>query len=135
MANVDERIPIAAALFKAWSSGDPDAPAQYLTDDAVLYDICSGEFAGWPAIRAFFAKGLEKWDDLVLEPQDYWTSDRGVSLSWVMTATVTDDRFGAEAHGKQWRSEGMSSLTFRGDKVEREVDYHDSGARAKSLGL
>jgi hypothetical protein len=89
---------------------------------------------GWPAIRAFFAKGLEKWDDLVLAPEQYWTNDDGVALSWLMTATVTDDRFGADQIGKTWSSEGMSFLVFEGDKVKREVDYHDSGARAKSLG-
>ena len=55
----DPRISIADKLFAAWSSGDLDAPAQYLTADAVLFDVVGGEHQGWPAIRAYFAKGLE----------------------------------------------------------------------------
>ena len=50
-----------------------------------------------------------------------------------MTATVHDDNHGPEAMGKKWRSEGMSWLVFEGDKVVREVDYHDSGAVLRSL--
>ncbi len=29
----------------------------------------------------------------------------------------------------------MTWLVFDGDRVSREVDYHDSGAVAKSLGI
>ncbi len=135
MTEEDPRIGVARDLFAAWSSGDADAPAKYMHDDAVLYDIVGGEYQGWPAIRAFFAQGLEKWPDLLLAPDEYWTNDSGVALRWVMTATVTDDTFGVEAKGKQWRSEGMSYLIFDGDKVAREIDYHDGGAVPRSLGL
>ena len=55
--DTDPRLDLARNLFAAWSSGDADAPEQYLTPDAVLYDIVGGEHRGWPAIRAFFAAG------------------------------------------------------------------------------
>lgn len=131
----DPRIGTARRLFAAWSSGDAEAPHAYMHDDAVLYDIVGGEYRGWPAIRQFFAAGLDKWSDLVLEPDQFWTNDSGVALTWVMTATVTDDRFGPRCKGRQWRSEGMSYLVFSGDRVIREIDYHDSGAVPRSLGL
>jgi len=131
----DPRIETATKLFAAWSSGDADAPEQYLLPDAVLYDIVGGEHQGWPAIREFFDHGLQRWPDLVLEPEKFWTSDDGVALSWVMSATVQDDTFGPDAKGKKWRSEGMTYLVFDGDRVSREVDYHDSGAAPKSLGI
>ncbi len=131
----DPRIDTARKLFAAWSSGEAEAPHEFMHDDAVLYDIVGGEYSGWPAIRDFFAAGLEKWDDLVLEPEQFWTNESGVALTWLMTATVTDDRFGPEHKGRQWRSEGMSYLVFSGDKVAREIDYHDSGAVPRSLGL
>ena len=35
-----------------------------MTPDAILDDMASGKFEGWPAIREFFGKGLAKWDDL-----------------------------------------------------------------------
>jgi len=129
----DPRIAIAAKLFAAWSSGDLDAPAQYLTADAVLSDIVGGEHQGWPAIRAYFAEGLKKWPDLALVPDQHWVNDTGVALNWVMTATVHDDSHGPEAKGKRWRSEGMSWLVFDGDKVVCEVDYHDSAAVVRSV--
>ena len=131
----DPRIAVARDLFLAWSSGDADAPARYMKPDAVLYDIVGGEHQGWPAIRDFFAKGLEKWPDLDLTPDEYWTNEAGVALRWVMSATITDETFGPEHRGRKWRSEGMTYLVFEGDLVAREVDYHDSGAAPRSLGI
>ena len=132
----DSRIALARDLFAAWSSGDPDAPERFLAKDAVLYDIVGGEHRGWSAIREFFAAGLRMWPDLVLEPEQYWTSADGVALSWVMSATVSDavaGRFGADNVGRRWRSEGMTWLHVVDDKVTREVDYHDGGAPLRSL--
>jgi hypothetical protein len=131
--NNDLRIAVAGELFRAWSSGNPDAPEGFMRPDAVLYDIVGGRHEGWPAIRAFFAAGLDKWSELLLEPQEYWSNDRGVALSWVMSAVVPDDRLGVDNRGRRWRSEGMSYLVFDADRVSLEVDYHDSGAVARSL--
>jgi len=130
----DRRIERARALFAAWSSGDLDAPGAHLTGDAVLYDVIGGEYAGWPAIRAYFEHGLFRYPDLRLEPTgDFWSRPDGLALTWVMSATVTDDSFGAAAIGRVWRAEGMSYLVFRGDLVCREADYHDAGSRRRSL--
>jgi SnoaL-like domain len=131
---VDERIARVEALFAAWSSGDPDAPRPYLTEDAVLDDVIGGVYRGWPAIRAYFARGLASWPDLVLEPTGEWWSRRdGLAFTWVMSATVHDDRFGPGTAGRRWRAPGMSYVVFDGDLVRREVDYHDGGSRARSL--
>jgi len=132
----DERIDLATKLFEAWSSSNADAPEPFMHADAVLYDIVGGEHVGWPAIRGFFAKGLKVWTDLTLVPDQFWTNADGVSLSWLMSATVPAelaDRFGADAVGKRWRSEGMSWLRIVDGKVAREVDYHNEGAIARSL--
>ena len=128
----DPRISIADKLFAAWSSGDPDAPAQFLSRHAVLHDIVDGELKGWPAIRAFFAKRVEKWPDLTVVPDQHWVNDTGIAVNWVMTATAHDDSLGVESKGTKWRSEGMSWLVFDGDKVVREVDYHDGDAMTHS---
>ena len=132
----DPRVQLATDLFAAWSSGDLDAPERFMHPDAVLYDIVGGEHRGWPAIRAFFAQGVAAWPDLVLVPDRFWTSDDGVALSWVMSASVTEaasGRLGAEHVGKHWTSEGMTWLRIVDGRVAREVDYHDSGAVARSL--
>jgi uncharacterized protein (TIGR02246 family) len=132
----DSRIQLVRDLFAAWSSGDADAPVNIMHPDAVLNDIVGGSHSGWPAIRAFFAKGLDKWPDLVLEPDQFWTSADGVAVTWVMSATVTSEMgalLGERHVGKKWTSPGMSWLRIVDGRVVHEVDYHDSGAVPKSL--
>ena len=129
-------IEIAKKLFAAWSSGDPDAPGEFLTEDAVLYDIVEGhEKVGWPAVREFFATTLKIAPGVVLAPNAFWTNDTGLAVRWHMSAKIVGDAFGPDHKGKTWHSEGMSTLEFRGDKVCREVDYHHGGAVLRSLGV
>ena len=131
----DAEIEIARKLFAAWSSGDVDAPAEFLTEDAVLYDIAAGTpKEGWPAIREFFGTTLKISPGVAFELQEFWVSDRGVAVRWVMSAAA-GEMFGPEAQGKSWRSEGMSTLEFRDGKVCREVDYHHGPNVLRSLGL
>ena len=135
MTTIDtEHISLATALFAAWSSGDADAPQGYLTESAVLWDAIGGEFQGWEAIRTYFAAGLASWPDLQLVPTgEYWFRDDGLALTWQMSATIRDDRFGASAVGRRWSVPGMSFLVIEGGRVAREVDFHDKGARERSL--
>jgi hypothetical protein len=126
----------ARQVFAAWSSGDADAPEPFFTADVVLSDVASGRFEGWPAIRAFFASGLARWDDLLLAPDEFWFIDSGVAVHYVMSATVRDAAtYGADVVGRRWEVGVMSSLQFRDDQVCLEVDHHDRGARRRSLGL
>ena len=134
--DMDSREAIARRVFDAWSSGDADAPEPYFTPDAVLSDVASGRFEGWPAIRSFFAAGLAKWDDLVLAPDEFWFNDAGVALHYVMSATVrTADLYGADVVGRRWQVGVMSLLHFDEERVCFEVDHHDRGGRARSLGI
>ena len=135
-ATTERRIAIAKDVFAAWSSGDADAPEQFFTPDATLFDVASGQFDGWPAIRAFFAKGLAKWDDLVLAPDEFWANDSGLALHYEMSATIKDaSTYGAEHVGKVWKVDVMSFLRFDGDRLCYEADFHDRGSRARSLGI
>jgi len=89
-----------------------------------------------PAIRAFFAKGLAKWDDLRLAPDEFWVNPDGLAVHYVMSATVKDPTIYGAAHvGRVWRVEVMSLLRFDGERICYEADFHDKGARAASLGL
>ena len=131
----DAEIEIAKKLFAAWSSGEVDAPAEFLTEDAVLYDIVEGNpKEGWPAIREFFGATLKMAPGVVLEPKEFWVNEEGLAVRWHMSA-VASDLFGPEHKGKTWHSDGMSTLEFRDGKVCREVDYHHGGAVLRSLGV
>jgi hypothetical protein len=138
MSTFDEtdlaRIDVVTALFAAWSSGDVDAPRQYLTDDPVLWDSVGGRKEGWDAIREYFAHGLERYPDLVLAPTGrYWARPDGLALEWEMSATVINDSMGEGLIGRKWSAPGLSFLVFDGLKVAQEFDYHDNGARQRSL--
>ncbi len=129
-----QREAVVTALFKAWSSGDLDAPAQYLTENPILEDSVGGTYVGWTAIRDYFGHGLERYPDLVLEPTgEFWHRGDGVALTWTMSATQTDTSLGEEYVGHRWTVPGMSFIVFDGDKVAHEVDFHDGGARLRSL--
>jgi hypothetical protein len=133
-ALVDARIDVAWKLFAAWSSDDLDAPRRFLADDAVLFDIIGGEYHGWDAIRAYFARGRAHYPDLVLEPTgDFWARPDGLALLWHMSGTQTDDSLGADLVGRRWTVEGLSYLVFADLTVVREADYHDKGSRERSL--
>lgn len=134
MTTQTDRIARVEGLFGAWSSGDPDAPRDFLRTDAVLDDVIGGVHRGWPDIRGYFARGLDSWPDLTLVPTgEYWSREDGLALTWVMSATARDDRFGPGTAGRLWQAPGMSFVVFDGPLVAREVDYHDGGSRARSL--
>ena len=130
---VARRIEVATALFSAWSGTDLDGPRRYFAEDGVLYDIIGGEHRGWPAIRAYFGHGRQRYPDLVLEPTgDFWSRPDGLALLWTMSATQARDDLGAELVGRRWTVEGMSYLIFDGLTVVREADYHDGGPGRRS---
>jgi len=133
---VDSRERLIRDVFAAWSSGDADAPQPFFTPGAVLTDVASGRFEGWPAIRAFFATGLARWRDLVLAPDEMWFNDGGVALHYEMSATITDPAmYGPDLVGRRWVVDVMSYVRVRDGLVVFEADHHDRGARARSLGL
>jgi hypothetical protein len=131
-----QRIEIATKLFAGWSSGNPDAPEPYFHADAVLFDVASGQFEGWPAIRAFFARGLTRSHELTLVPDRFWVRPDGLALHYVMSATIADPAsYGPEYVGRRWSVDVMSELRFDGHLVVYEADYHDKGSRTRSLGI
>ncbi|MXP20005.1 hypothetical protein GIY30_01310 [Gordonia sp. HNM0687] len=130
----EEREAVVKALFAAWSSGDLDAPAHYLSDTPVLEDSVGGRYEGWENIRAYFGHGLKRYPDLILEPTgEFWHRPDGLAMTWTMTATQTDTSLGEEYVGRRWSVPGMSYLVFDGEKVGYEMDYHDGGARLRSM--
>lgn len=134
MSTTITQIEIARRVFAGWSSGDPDAPEPYFTPGATLFDVASGTFDGWPAIRAFFARGLSRCDNLTLVPDEFWANDNGLAVHYTMSAGVVDPAtFGPEHVGRRWSVGAMSFLRFDGDRVCYEADFHDKGSRLKSI--
>jgi hypothetical protein len=133
----DRRIEIATRLFTdGWSAGDPDAPEHFWVPDGTLDDVASGKFEGWPAIRAFFANGLTRTRNLTLAPDEFWVNDDGLAVHYTMSGEVVrPESYGEQYVGRRWSVPVMSYLRFEGDRICYEADFHDKGARAKSLGI
>lgn len=130
------QIEIAQLLFAGWSSGNADAPEPYFHPNGVLMDVASGRFEGWTNIRNFFANGLSRTKNLTLIPDEFWSSDQGLAVHYVMSGEVINPAsYGEEYVGRRWSVEVMSYLRFEGDRVVYEADFHDKGSRAKSLGI
>ena len=82
----------------------------------------------------YFGHGLQRYPDLVLEPTgEFWHREDGLAMTWTMSATQTEPTLGEEYVGKRWTVDGMSFVVFDGDVISLEVDYHDGGARLRSL--
>src|SRR5215211_9098041 len=67
MTNID----ICRQVFANWSSRPADNEPLFHAD-AVLVDIVAGTHEGWPAMEAFFAKGLGYWQDMRFELHEFW---------------------------------------------------------------
>ena len=121
--NDAERIELARRLFEeGWSGGRPESPLAFLTEDAVMRDILGHPEAmrGHEAITAFFAPVAPA---LKVMPEEYFTNERGVSLTWMAYIEILDDSQGPENKGRFLCGEGMSRLEFRDGKVSLEIDY------------
>lgn len=116
-------IEIAKRLFEeGWCADDPSAPLQYMTDDVVMRDILGHPEAlrGHEAVRDFWQAVAGK---LTIIPEEYFTNERGVALTWMAYIRTLDDGSGSEDGGKWLCGEGMSRLEFRDGKVCLEIDY------------
>ena len=116
-------IEITRKLFEeGWGGDNPDAPLQFMTEDAVMRDILGHPEAlhGHDDIRNFWglAAGV-----LRVMPEEYYTNERGVALSWMAYLKIQDDSQGPENKGKWHCGEGMSRVEFRDGKVSLEIDY------------
>lgn len=130
---MNQRITTIKKLFAAWSSGNVDAPGRFLGPDATLWDNANGEFKGWEQIRAFFAKGVDRYPDLSLVPSgDYWLGTDSIALTWTMSATP-EGRPPASSSDEKWHVPGMSIIHFDGLKVVREEDYHDKASQQQAI--
>jgi steroid delta-isomerase-like uncharacterized protein len=116
----DDKVQLAAKLWAAWSSGNPDAPGPLVTDDFDLNDTAFGHHKGWANARDFFSATVGNFPDLVMRPVAYFENPANgdLALTWVMTGTYAPT-------GKSWSVDGMSTLAFRDGKVSAEVDYYD----------
>lgn len=128
-----DRAELVRRLFAAWSSGDPDQLEPLFHPAALFFDSVNGEYAGWPAIRAFYAHSLTVWRRIQTWPTRIWVDGDTAACTWTMSGEIADDRFGAGTAGATCRIDGMAYLVFDGDRVIHDEEYFDREAARASL--
>ena len=91
MLTADAATRLADEWFAAWNAHDLDAILAHYADDvefvspfvAVLNDDPAGVIYGKEALRAYFARALERFPDLRFEPLDVLLGVDSVTLYYV----------------------------------------------------
>ena len=91
MVSEEQARSFAEEWYAAWNSHDLDAILGHYSDDVeftspfvvALFDEPSGTIRGKEDLRAYFARGLERFPDLRFEPLDVLAGVDSVTLSYV----------------------------------------------------
>jgi ketosteroid isomerase-like protein len=111
---------LAGAFCDAWNANDWDA-LEALCEEGVVVVAPegwpeSGEFAGWPAVRAQFERLKEPFEDERIQILDYTPLDED--------AVVTHNRWrGHGASGFEVDFETWTITRFRGGRIAR-IEFH-----------
>jgi ketosteroid isomerase-like protein len=122
------RKQLVARLFDAWSSRDPDRLEPLFHPRAKFSDTVNGQFAGWPAIRAFYQRSLESWARIDTRATRIWVDGDTAACTWIMEGEICTDRFGPELVGTTCRIDGMAWIQFDGDLIVHDEEYFDRGS-------
>ncbi len=88
------------------AAGIADAPAEFLTDDAVLHDIVAGKRQGGlarhPRVLRQRAHDLARTS--CSSPNAFWVNDTGFAVRWHDERHAPGEMFGPEVAGRKWHS-------------------------------
>ena len=88
---------------------DPDAAAQYFSDNCVFTNVGTGRHAeGRPAVREEFAALLTRWSDVHVETINILINDGRFTKEWTMSGVHSD---GLPATGRSFRIRGAGDRT------------------------
>ena len=100
---------------------DPDAAAQYFSDDCVFTNVGTGRHAeGRPAVREEFAALLTRWSDVHVETINILINDGRFTKEWTMSGVHSD---GLPATGRSFRIRGAGVGQIRDGKIVELTEY------------
>ncbi|MXP20024.1 SgcJ/EcaC family oxidoreductase [Gordonia sp. HNM0687] len=120
-------------VFEAWSSEDPELVAARFHPDATFFDSVNGQFEGREAIKAFYARSLDAWDDQRSRATRVWVDGDTAACTWTMTGRMKGSKFGDKLAGRKARIDGMAWISFRDGLVVHDEEYFDRQAPMASL--
>ncbi|MGO8984694.1 MAG: ester cyclase [Terriglobales bacterium] len=116
----------------AWNSHNPDKMLLLFTDDVFYEDVAFGESShGIAEVRKFAASEFEGVPDLQLKLLRANIHDGHGTIEWTFSGT---DK-GVFNTGKKFSVRGVSVIDVRDGKIFRNLDFYDSAAIMRQVGL
>ncbi|MFZ0481156.1 MAG: nuclear transport factor 2 family protein [Terriglobales bacterium] len=122
----------AKRWIAAWNSHDPDKMLPLFSDDILYEDVAYGEIShGQAEVRKFAADEFEAVPDLELKLLRASFSNNHATIEWSFSGT---DK-GIYKTGKKFTVRGVSVIDLRGGKIVRNLDFYDSAAIMRQVGV
>ena len=116
----------------AWNSHDPDKMLPAFTDDVYYEDVAFGEIShGHAEFRKFAAEEFEGVPDAELKLVRAAIHNGHGTIEWTFSGT---DK-GVYKTGKKFTVRGVSVVDVRDGKISRCLDFYDTGAIMKQVGV
>jgi steroid delta-isomerase-like uncharacterized protein len=116
----------------AWNSHDPDKMLPLFSDDIFYEDVAFGEANhGKAELRKYAADEFEAVPDLELKLLRADFHDGHGTIEWTFSGT---DK-GIYKTGKKFSVRGVSVIDVRDGKIVRNLDFYDSGAIMRQVGV
>ena len=120
----------------AWSSGDVEKVASFLTDDCVLENLGGGTVhRGQEEVKGFARDTFATIPDFKIEIKSLFVAGDWVGTEWIQSGTYTGEAAGTEVAGKEFSGRGASIIELEEGKIKREALYWDTRSFLRQLGV
>jgi steroid delta-isomerase-like uncharacterized protein len=120
----------------AWSSGDVEKIASFLTDDCVFENVGGGTvYRGHEELEAFARDTFASIPDFKIEVKSFFVAGDWVGAEWIQSGTYTGELVGIEVIGKNFSGRGASIIELHKGKIRREAIYWDALSFLRQLGV
>lgn len=128
----DRDTAIAEKWIAAWNSHDPEKMLPTFTEDIFYEDVAFGEVSHNHAeFRKFAAEEFKGVPDVELKLLRASIHNGHGTIEWTFSGT---DK-GVYKTGKKFSVRGVSVIDVRGGKISRCLDFYDTGAIMRQVGV
>jgi steroid delta-isomerase-like uncharacterized protein len=122
---------VAESWISGWNSHDANKLASLFTDDVTYEDVAFAQISHGPAeLRKFAADEFAAVPDLHVELVNSSVMGDHGTIEWKFSGTDS----GMFKTGKKFEVRGVSVITVKNGKIERNVDYYDVATLMRQVG-
>ncbi len=124
-----ENVEIVRSIFRGWAEGEVDGMLPFFREDIEYRPMEErGAVHGHDALRRYFNRWMEPWDEFQVGPTEFEQSGDSVFNGVEMKARGR--RSGVETRMEYWQV-----WRFRDGKVTRWEEYQDRAEAREAVGL